>query len=380
MTKRIKIIFFIDSLKIGGMHKQILYIVKHLNKDVFEPVMCTQIPIGGLREDFEKVGCKLFDLGWKRKYDLSTISRLIKILDQERPDIIFITEPQPLFYYQIARLFWHRKVVQIGSFRALTFWKGHLKKYYRLIDNIFSRWLYYSSECVVVNSLAMKDNYSQKIKINPTNPLRVIYNGSDFDFPITRSTMEIRKELKIGINEIMIIMVARLDPWKDYDTLLESAKIIIEFNRTVKLFLIGNGMLKKRLEQKIIQMKLQKNVFLIGEKKDIYNYINTADISVLSTNGEGFSNSILESMALCKPVIATDVGSNNELLGISGESGFIITPKSPKIFADKIVELINDKNKRHKMGELAKIRIHKICDIKNYITSYQDLFLESMKQ
>ena len=76
-AKKIKIIFYIDSFRIGGMHRQILYLVKHLDRDIFEPIMCTSSSLGGLRGEYEKTGCKLLDLGWKRSLDPKTVYRLI---------------------------------------------------------------------------------------------------------------------------------------------------------------------------------------------------------------------------------------------------------------------------------------------------------------
>ena len=180
-ANKIKILFFIDSFRIGGMHRQILYLIKHLNRENFEPIMCTSSSNGGLRGEYEKTGCKLLDLGWKKPLDPATVYRLIKILYSQKPDIVFVCEAQNLFYYRIAKLFWLKKTVQIGSFRALTFWKGHLNKRYRSIDNLFSRWLYSSSDSVVVNSFALKDHYSKIININPQNPIKTIHNGSDFN-------------------------------------------------------------------------------------------------------------------------------------------------------------------------------------------------------
>jgi len=381
LSDKIKVFFFIDSFRIGGMHRQVLYLVKHLNKDTFEPMVCTQIFIGSLLGEFELTGCKLFDLRWKRKFDLATIYRLIKILKVEKPDIVFITEAQNLFYYRVAKIFWRRQVIQIGSFRALTFWKGHLKKIYQPIDNFFSRWLVATSDHVVVNSVAMKNHYLKIVKTKSVkSPIKVIYNGSDFNFAVTRSKVEIRKELNIGPDEIAVIMVARLDPWKDFYTLLEAAKIVIKTDPTTKFLLIGDGMLKHSLEQLIVKMNLKENVFLLGERNDVYNYINTGDILVLSTHGEGFSNSILESMAYCKPVIATNVGGNAELLGSKSEFGLLVPPKSPGLLANAILVLTRDEALRTKMGKSAREHILQLCDIKKYILAYEDLFLRSLKK
>jgi glycosyltransferase involved in cell wall biosynthesis len=372
---KIKVFIFIDSYHIGGLHRQMLNLVKHINRNLFDPIICTQTSNGGLKKEFEKVGCKLYDLKWKRKFDFSTVYRLVKVLYSERPDIIFIPQAQTFFYYRLARLFWHGKIVQIGSFRALNFLNGHLKSYFTPFDNLFSKWLLSSSYRVIVNSKAMKNHYTQFIKKGGQNTIEIINNGSNFSYPILKLPATIRQELNLSLSDFIVVMAARLDPWKDFTTLFKAAKIIIKKEPLVRFLIIGEGPLRQKLEQMIFEMDINKNIFLVGEKKDIYNYFNVSDISVLSTNGEGFSNTILESMAMGKPVIASDVGGNSEVIG---DCGFIIPPKSPKLFAEAILKLKRDKILLNKIGEAAKERVHQICDINKYISSYETLFLRAM--
>jgi len=273
-------------------------------------------------------------------------------------------------------LFNPNTIIQIGSFRALTFWKGHLKLIYKPLDNVFARWLYASSECTVVNSVALKKHYSKIVKAKVKKPIKIIFNGSDFNHLASRSTATIRQELNIKLSDIAIIMVARLDPWKDFETLLKAAKIVVDKSNRAKFFVIGGGGLMTYLEQKIVNIGLKDNFKLIGEKRDVVNYINFCDISVLSTHGEGFSNAILESMALGKPVIATAVGGNPELIGIGNIFGILVSPKAPIEFANAILSLIGNEKKRKKMGKAAKKRIKEICSLKNYISLYEKLFID----
>jgi glycosyltransferase involved in cell wall biosynthesis len=378
-ANKIKVLFFIDSYRIGGMHRQILNLVKHLNKDIFQPIMCTQISTGGLREDFEVTGIKLVDLKWKRKFDISTVFRLITVLKSVKPEIIFMTEAQNFIYYRVARLFWRRPIIQIGSFRALTFWKGHLNVFYKPVDNFFSRWLYKTSDFIVVNSHAMGSHYSKIIKVRSDKPIVTIYNGSDFNFEISKSREIIRKELNLQDDHIMNIMVARLDPWKDFITLFKAIKIVTISEKRAKFFLIGDGMLENSIRKMIVDMDLGEYIFLLKEKQDIYNYINAADICILSTHGEGFSNSILESMAFSKPVIATDIGGNSELIGFFGKSGILVPPKSPDTFANAILYLLNNDAVQKEIGKSARIRIYGLCNIGNYISSYERLFLKAVE-
>lgn len=371
---RIKVMFFIDSYRIGGMHKQVYFLVKHIDRTRFEPIMCTSTSDGGLREAYMETNCKMIDLEWKGRFDTGVITRLRKSLKFIKPDLIFITEAQNLIYYRLAAFFLKSNTIQIGSFRGLTFWLGHEKLIYQYLDNLLARLLYRTSKHIVVNSLELKEHYSRVIRTHQKNPIQVIFNGCEFNFPITKSRVDIENELKLSANCFIIIMVARLDPWKDFYTLLDVAEIVIASNKEAKFLLLGDGSLKSEIESTIKKKKLEENIFLLGERKDVFNYINASDISVLSTHGEGFSNSLMESMALGKPVIATNVGGNLTVIGRSGESGFLIPPKSSKEFSDAIKLLMNDEEKRRIVGKRGQERIYSICSIQKYISDYENLF------
>ena len=131
---------------IGGMHKQILYLAKYLNREKFEPIVCTQnTQDGGFRNDYERSGCKLIDLGrnsipeQKKRFNPSIAFRLLNVLKEEKPHIVFLNAAPNLLYYRMAMLFNPNTIIQIGSFRGLTFWKGHLKMIYRPLDIFFTR-------------------------------------------------------------------------------------------------------------------------------------------------------------------------------------------------------------------------------------------------
>lgn len=376
---KIKIFIFIDSYRIGGMHRQMLFLVKHINKEIFEPIVCVSYKGGGLEDDFKNTGAELISLDWKGRFDLGMAIRLSKVLKNVQPDIVFITEAQNLVYFKLAKLFWWKSVVQVGSFRALTFWLGPDKKKFHFIDNLFSKWLYNSSDIITTNSNALNNHYSNIVSIKKNKPIQTIYNGSDFKFEITRSKFEIRNELNISIDETVIIMVSRLDPWKDFDTLFKAAIAVLKENNNVTFILVGDGKLKDDLTFKIEEANLNKNILLIGEKKDVFNYLSASDISILSTNGEGFSNSILESMAFSKPVIATGVGGNVELISESEEFGLLVQPKSSEMLYNAIIKLLNDKTKCLEIGIAGKNRIYELCNINNYINSYENLFITSVK-
>ena len=119
------ILLYIDSLMVGGMHKQTLYLAKYLNKSIFNIIVLTQnTSNGGLREEFYNSGCKVLDLGRnslpsnKKPFNPLISFRLLSVLKKEKIDIVYLNAAPNLIYFLIARLFLFKKISQIGSFRA----------------------------------------------------------------------------------------------------------------------------------------------------------------------------------------------------------------------------------------------------------------------
>jgi glycosyltransferase involved in cell wall biosynthesis len=381
MVKK-NILLYIDSLMIGGMHKQTLYLAKYLNKSLFNVTVLTQNSnSGGLKEEFFNSGSKILDLGRdsspsnKKAFNPFIAFKLLKVLKNEDIDVIYLNAAPNLIYLLIARLFLKKSILQIGSFRALTFWKGNLGFKYQLLDDLFAQLLYSTSNYTVVNSLALKHNYSSKLKINKNKPLLVINNGCDFNFNITKTVSEIRSELCLRDKDYFVLMAARLDPWKDFNTLLSAAKKIKSIDANIKFFIMGDGFLKNEIELHIENFDLKDCVFLIGEKIDSINYINACDISILSTHGEGFSNTILESMFLNKTVIATRVGGNIDMIGDSNNFGYLVRPKSFDDIVDRILLCKSNMALTTQIGFNSRERIIELCNISKYVKAYEELFL-----
>ena len=368
---------------IGGMHRQTLYLAKYLDKNKFDIIVLTQnTNEGGLRNEFYNSGCKMIDLGRnsipskKKSFNPFISYKLYKIFKREKTDVIYLNAAPNLIYFKIANFFLNKKISLVGSFRALTFWKGHLNKSYKWLDILFAQLLYSSSKYTIVNTSALNKHYSRILKIS--KPLITINNGSDFSYEISINSNNIRNNLKINNDECFILMSARLDPWKDFKTLINAAKIVIKKTKLVKFVIMGDGPLKDYVKKLIYSSNLENNVLMIGEKTDAINYVNACDISVLCSFGEGFSNTILESMYLKKPVIASDVGGNIDLIGNTKKFGYLFPKSSHKELAKKILFLKDNPKLRIDIGESANKKILKMCNIKSYISNYEKIFINAI--
>jgi glycosyltransferase involved in cell wall biosynthesis len=371
MCKRIKIIFFIDSFRVGGMHKQVYLLINNLDLDRFEPIIVTQSQSGGQREQFLNLKCEKYDLGWKSRLSFFNILiKFIKVLRNEKPDIIFITQLPNFIYFQIARIFISLKITLIGSFRAMNFWLGHKGFIYLFFENIMVKYFYRCCDFVTANSSALINHYYSIVKIHKLKPISLIYNGIDFNNKDYKST---KSELfNILDSDIIIIMLARLDSMKDFDTLLKAAQIVCKQNTSIKFFLIGDGELKESIKNQIIELELSYNLFLTGEVIEPSEYLRFADISVLSTKGEGLSNTLLESMNIGIPCIATSIGGNIELL--EDGRGILVDKKDELALSNAIIELANNDVLRTKLKSISKSYLEKNFSISNMVKKYQKLF------
>ncbi len=117
--------------------------------------------------------------------------------------------------------------------------------------------------------------------------------------------------------------------------------------------LAGDGETKKAIETLVIDMGLQVGVRFLGVQQDVRPTLAAADLSVLASTAETFSNSMLESMSMGKPVLASNLGGLPEAI-IPGETGYLVTPGRPDELARAIVYALSDRERTKRMGEAAR--------------------------
>lgn len=206
--------------------------------------------------------------------------------------------------------------------------------------------------------------------------IQTIYNGIDTNyFKFNKVDRErLRNSFGIGKNTQVFIAVGSLSAQKDYPNLF-NALSILENKIDYKLFIVGDGELRSKLESMVFEKKLQKNISFLGIRKDIPALLSMSDIFVLSSAWEGFGLVVAEAMACERIVIATDCGGVHEVLGDTG----ILVPNQNSI---KLAEglkkalVLSDEN-RMSMGQKARKRVlnHYSLDISSskWLDLYQRL-------
>src|SRR5262249_44906740 len=135
-----------------------------------------------------------------------------------------------------------------------------------------------------------------------------------------------RAELGLPEDALLAGVVARVEPAKDHATLMNAFALISQRLPHLHLAVVGGGGEVERLQAMVRELGVAHRVHFTGPRSDAAEWLQTLDISVLSSVKEGLSNTVLESMAAGRPMIATDVGGNGECI-VEGETGFLVPPR-----------------------------------------------------
>ena len=127
------------------------------------------------------------------------------------------------------------------------------------------------------------------------------------------------------------------------------------------------------IQKRIIQLGIQEQVLLMGERLDIPDLLQISDIAVSASHEEGLSNSILEAMTMGLPVVATKVGGSIETL--SDEiTGLLVEPRQPLMLARALCKLVDEPGLRFALGRAAKIEVNTEYCINSTVTKYEEVY------
>jgi len=211
----------------------------------------------------------------------------------------------------------------------------------------------------------------------PEYKLGCIYNGIDHQRFVPRPKVETEN------NTPTVVALARVFELKDILTMIRTCALVKKEIPNVRFIVYGDTQsvpeYTKQCRTLIAQLHLEDTFFLKGAKTDPHLLFPEGDLSILTSISEGFPYTVLESMSCGVPVVATDVGGTAEALDHGG-SGFICKPKDAQALAGRVVQLLNNPALRKKMGRHARERITSRFSEENFVTAYQNLYSQTIKQ
>jgi glycosyltransferase involved in cell wall biosynthesis len=313
--------------------------------------------------------CPIYVLPLRRTYDFTALRGAIEFRRFLRKHQIVIVqtffESSDLWAGFIAKtlpgtkLIWSRR--DMGILRTRKHWIG-----YRMMAN--------APDIVFAVSEQVRRHCIDVDRIDHAR-VQTIYNGLNLtDWDTTSSARVPGKTLITTAGNIRRV--------KGHDIFIKAAAAILPRFPDVS-FSIAGAVLEQdyfaELQSLVQDLNLSRHFTFAGNVDDLKQYLSAADIFVLPSRSEGFSNAIVEAMAAGLPVVATDVGGNAEAVK-EGASGFLVPPENPEALATAISQLLSDPSQARKMGmagrTIASENFSTDAMMKQITAAYKKLLLE----
>jgi glycosyltransferase involved in cell wall biosynthesis len=289
--------------------------------------------------------CPIYVLPLTRTYDLTALRAALdfrRLLKRENIRIVqtffessdiwagFVTKT-----VANTKLVWSRR--DLGILRTS---KHHVA--YRLMSNV--------PDAVFAVSEQVRKHCIEVDRVNPAR-VQTIYNGLDLsDWNATLKPVKTSGELHITT-------VGNIRRVKGHDIFIQAAASIVSRFPKVSFSIAGDVLEPgyfAELQALIRDLNLSDHFHFAGGVTDLHRHLSAADIFVLPSRSEGFSNAIVEAMAASLPVIATEVGGNAEAVK-DGVSGFLVPPEDPAALSAAIIRLLSDPTQAKVMGMAGKV-------------------------
>jgi glycosyltransferase involved in cell wall biosynthesis len=353
----------IDRLRIAGTETQLLKLITGLDRSRVMPYLCLLDGEDETSRSLEPEDCPVLRLGVRRlrhPWTLRQAWRFGRFLRRERIDVVQTHFPDSLYFAApVARMAGVRHILRTR--RDLGFW---MKPADRWLAPLYNR--------IVTGTIANCEACRRAVieqERAAAGSVAVLENGIELDrlltLPLT-SPSDNKKPWVVGL-------VANLRPVKGPDVFLRAAAIVSTANPRTTFRIAGSGD-EGSARRLIRELGLEGRVELLGSVRDVPALLSELDVAVLASHSEGLSNALLEYMAAARPIVATAVGGNVELIE-DGRHGLLVPPGNAEAAAEAIVRLLADRALAARLGSAARKRAGERYSTSAMLRRYEDYYV-----
>lgn len=354
-----KIIQIVPRFELGGaeiMCENLTNALRQLGHEVI--VVSLFRYFSPITERLEKSGADLRYLDKKPGADLTIIKKLANLFREEKPDVIhthlYVTE-----YVAPAALLSGINS-EVHTIHNVAYGDG--TPVTRAINKFLIR-------CGRMTPVALSELVRETIVSEygmKERDIPIVYNGINLDNCIVKSNYEFGETINI-------LHIGRFVREKNHETIIMAFSKFCEKYPSSKLNLIGDGALRKEMEDLAKEQGISEKVIFWGEQKNVFGFLSNADIFVLPSIYEGMPMTLIEAMGSGLPIIASCVGGIPNMID-SEESGMLLENLSSDALAAMMIRIADDKNLRERIGKNAKSRAAEFTAIsmaKSYCEVYK---------
>lgn len=381
MPGKIRVIHVINSFALGGAEVMLRNLLLRTDRSRMEPSVASLIDDLSAADPVVRAGIAIATMGMRPGVpDPRGLTRLASYLGRQQPDIVQTwMDHSNLIGGMAAR----------ASTRAHVVWGihhsdhlPHLTKRSTLFTvSLCGRLSRHLPSRIVYCSEHGRNLYTRRGFAS--EQATVIPNGIDTALfqPDDVARVEVRRELGLSDDALLVGLAARYDPLKDHAMFIEAAALLVARLPEVRFVLCGRNIdaANDALMSGIRRLALAGNVHLLGPRRDMTRIHAALDVACSSSVSEAFSLAVAEAMSSGVPCVVTDVGDSSLMVGATGR---VTPPKDPHAFARACYDLLAlPAAARRELGQRARRRIRELYDLtmitRRYESLYEDLACDS---
>lgn len=210
--------------------------------------------------------------------------------------------------------------------------------------------------------------------------LMVIPNGFDLNIykPREAARIELRRELGLAPDALLLGRVGRFDPQKDHRNFISAAELVSHAVPQAYFLMAGQGMEwdNPELVRWIESTGTSDRFLLLGRRNDTEKLNAALDVAVSSSRGEGFPNVVGEAMACGIPCVVTDVGDSARIVGATGH---VVPAGNPRELAAACIKILEMPDRdRFRLGDEARLRIKGHYNLPDIVRRYENMYSEAV--
>jgi glycosyltransferase involved in cell wall biosynthesis len=378
VTERLRVLFYIGSMDAGGAERQVLELIRHLDRSKFVPMLGLATRQGPLLAEVpEDVRVYAFQetSAPSRRFGLNRLLRwtfLSGLLRRERIDVVY--DRTFLATLDSGPATWWRRTPRISAIVAdpmvqMALYFPRRQWFWRRL----ARWVYRTANLVLVNSQGLREQVIDYFRL-PTDRVRVLSNALN----LRRLDELASRPLAMQSERFRILTVGRIDRHKGHRDLLEAVRILVHDRGQTQILwqILGDGPERASLWNDVCRLKLGEQVEWLGIVENPYPFYRGADVFCLPSLSEGSPNVLLEALALGTPVISTDCPFGPREILEDGRWGFLAPMHDPTALALAIMDcMVNRATWRQRAAE-AKPVIRERYDVKAVVRRLENVLLE----
>lgn len=372
--RKINILYIITQLELGGAQKQVLNVIRRLDRTRYNPFLFTAHE-GLLMEEASSI--RELTL-YRSQYlgrrihpikDLLAIMEIAKFIKKNKIDIVHTHSSKAGILGRWAAALAKVKIIihTVHGWSFNDFQGNFTRKFYTCLEGLSAK---FSDKIIVVSQHDRRRGLD--CKIGDEGRYTLLRYGID-KTSFGAKDASIRKDLGISEDTLVIGTIACFKPQKAVEDFVQLAHLTGKVFPRARFLLVGDGVLRPKIEKLITQYHLSSRFILTGWRSDIPRVLSAMDVFVLTSLWEGLPIAVLEAMAAQLPVVATHTGGIADVV-IENETGFLVPCHDVSSMLKKVSVLLKDSALRARIGSNAEKKVDEAFSTECMVKAHDDLY------